>query len=52
MVVIDAVQELVDMINTNWDRDNTDNVIPNIDKITNVPFELQFGDNKGFVFII
>jgi len=51
MLVYDAVQDLVDLINTDWLIVNTDNVKPNIDKITNVPFDLQFGDNKGFILL-
>ena len=49
--VIDAEQELVNLINTNWIDTNTDNVTPTIDKITNVPFDLQFADDKGYILI-
>ena len=51
MTVYDAVQELVDLIDTEWTSSNTDNVKPRIDKITNVPFNMQFGDDKGYVLI-
>ena len=50
-MIIDAVQELVDLINTDWNSANTDSVTPRIDKITNVPFDLQFGDDKGYVLV-
>lgn len=51
MVVIDAQQELVDLIKDNWNNTNTSSVTPNIDKITNVSFDLQFGDSKGYILI-
>lgn len=51
MAIFDAQKELVDLISNNWEASNTDNVTPTIDKITNVPFEQQFGDNKGYVLI-
>lgn len=51
VTVIDSQKELVDMIIANWNATNTSNVTPNIGKITDFPFEFQFGDGKGFVLI-
>jgi len=51
MVVIDGVQELVDLIKNQWNSVNTDTVTPNIGKITDYPFDLQFGDGKGFILL-
>jgi len=51
MVVIDGVQELVDLIVTDWNSSNTASVTPTIDKITNVPFDQQYGNDKGYVLL-
>lgn len=49
--VIDAQQELIDLIVANWNDANTDSVTPTIDKITNNAFNIQFGDDKGYVLV-
>lgn len=51
MVVIDAVAELVTLINDNWNSANTSSKKPNIGKITDFPFDLQFGDEKGYILL-
>lgn len=51
MTVYDAQQELATLISTNWNSANTSSITPNIGKITDFPFDLQYGDNKGYVLI-
>lgn len=49
--VYDGVAELVSLIDSSWIIANTNNIKPNIGKILDFPFDLQFDDNKGFVLL-
>lgn len=47
--VYDGVAELVSLIESSWIDVNTSNKKPNIGKILDYPFDLQFSDKKGYV---
>ena len=51
MTVYDAVAELVTLIETNWNSANTSGKTPNIGKITDYPFDLQMGDELGYILL-
>ena len=49
--VYDGIAELVALIDSSWIDANTSNKKPNIGKILDYPFDLQFADKKGFVLL-
>lgn len=49
--IYDTQQELVNLIINAWDDSDTDDLTPNIGKITDYPFELQFGNKQGYILI-
>jgi len=51
MVVFDNIQELVDLLIAQWNNSNTSGKTPNIGKITDYPFEMDYMDGKGYVVI-
>jgi len=51
MASIDAVQEFVELLKTQWINSNTNNKRPNIDKITAYPFDMDYTDNKGYIVV-